>query len=112
MTRWAEDWDRIYTRGAGTLAISDCEDAGVCLALQRLEQMGRVDFKRLLILRTACNFIVPPTGVTAEASLFGETIADSSGVAYVPALEADYRVGSVVAAALLKDWEKYRDHAP
>jgi purine nucleoside permease len=112
MTRWAEDWDRIYTRGAGTLAISDCEDAGVCLALQRLDQMGRVDFKRLLILRTACNFIVPPTGVSAEGSLFGDTISDSSGVAYVPALEADYRVGSVVVAALLKDREKYRDHAP
>ena len=112
MARWAEDWDRIYTRGAGSLAISDCEDAGVCIALQRLDQMGRVDFKRLLILRTACNFIVPPAGVSAEGSLFGETISDSSGVAYVPALDADYRVGSVVVAALLKNWEKYRDHVP
>jgi purine nucleoside permease len=74
--------------------------------------MGRVDFKRLLILRTACNFIVPPAGVSAEGSLFGETISDSSGVAYVPALDADYRVGSVVVAALLKNWEKYRDHVP
>jgi|CZKI01.1.fsa_nt_gi purine nucleoside permease len=112
MTRWAEDWDRIYTRGAGLFAISDCEDAGVCIALQRLSQMGRADFNRLLILRTACNFTVPPTGVSAERSLFGDTISDSSGVAYVPALEADYRVGSVVASALLKNWEKYRDHAP
>jgi purine nucleoside permease len=66
MARWAEDWDRIYTRGAGKLAISDCEDAGVCIAMQRLAQMGRVDFNRLLILRTACNFTVPPAGVTAE----------------------------------------------
>ena len=74
--------------------------------------MGRADFNRLLILRTACNFTVPPTGVSAERSLFGDTISDSSGVAYVPALEADYRVGSVVASALLKNWEKYRDHAP
>jgi len=112
MTRWAEDWDRIYTRGSGSFAISDCEDAGVCIALQRLSQMGRVDFNRLLILRTACNFTVPPTGVSAEGSLFGDTISDSSGVAYIPALEADYRVGSVVVAALLQNWEHYRDHAP
>jgi len=112
MARWAEDWDRIYSRGAGSLAISDCEDAGVCLALQRLAQMGKVDFNRLLILRTACNFTVPPTGVTAAGSLFGETISDSSGVAYIPALEADYRVGSVVVLKLLQGWDRYRDQIP
>jgi purine nucleoside permease len=112
MARWAEDWDRIYTRGTGKLAISDCEDAGVCLALQRLALMGRVDFKRLLILRTACNFTVPPTGVTAARSLFGDTISDSSGVAYIPALEADYQVGSVVVLKLLEGWPRYRDQIP
>jgi purine nucleoside permease len=112
MARWAEDWDRIYTRGAGRLAISDCEDAGACIAFQRLAAMGRVDFNRLLILRTASNFTVPPTSVTAEKSLFGETLSDSSGVAYIPALEADYRVGSVVALKLLDGWAEYRDHVP
>jgi purine nucleoside permease len=112
MARWAEDWDRIYTRGAGRLAISDCEDAGACLAFQRLAQMGKIDFNRLLILRTACNFTVPPAGVTAARSLFGDTISDSSGVAYLPALEADYRVGSVVVLKLLEGWADYRDHVP
>jgi purine nucleoside permease len=112
MARWARDWDRIYTRGAGTLAISDCEDAGACLALQRLAQMGKVDFNRLLILRTACNFTVPPTGVTAERSLFGDTVSDSSGVAYIPALESDYRIGSVVVLKLLQGWDTYRDKVP
>jgi purine nucleoside permease len=74
--------------------------------------MGRVDFNRLLILRTACNFTVPPTGVTAEGSLFGDTISDSSGVAYLPALEADYRVGSVVVQKLVQGWAQYRDAVP
>ncbi len=112
MARWAEDWDRLYTRGAGRLAISDCEDAGACLAFQRLARMGKVDFSRLLVLRTACNFTVPPAGVTAAGSLFGDTISDSSGVAYLPALEADYRVGSVVVLELLRGWDHYRDHVP
>jgi purine nucleoside permease len=112
MTRWAEDWVKIYTRGKGALAISDCEDAGACLAFQRLAQMGKADFNRLLILRTACNFIVPPSGDTAAQSLFGDTISDSSGVAYVPALECAYRVGHVVTAALLKDRDTFRDHLP
>lgn len=101
MTRWAEDWVRLYTHGRGELTICDCEDQGVCLALRDLDRMGRADFGRLLILRTACNFVVPPPGVSAADSLFGATISDSAGVAYLPALEADYRVGSVVAAQLL-----------
>jgi len=112
MGRWAVDWDRIYTRGMGRLAISDCEDAGVCLAIQRLAQMHKVDFNRLLVLRTACNFIVPPTGVTAARSLFGDTISDSSGVAYLPALESDYRIGDAVVQKLLQGWTRYRDHVP
>jgi purine nucleoside permease len=112
MARWAADWDRIYTRGEGKLAISDCEDAGACIALHRLAKMGKVDFNRILILRTACNFTVPPTGVTAEKSLFGDTISDSSGVAYITALEADYRVGSVVVQKLLQDRDTYRDKVP
>jgi purine nucleoside permease len=55
---------------------------------------------------------VPPTGVSAERSLFGDTISDSSGVAYLPALEADYRVGSVVVQELLQGWDRYRDRVP
>ncbi|HZZ20934.1 MAG TPA: purine nucleoside permease [Opitutaceae bacterium] len=112
MARWAEDWDRIYTRGQGRLAISDCEDAGACIAFHRLAKMGKIDFNRILVLRTACNFTVPPTGVTAEKSLFGDTVSDSSGVAYITALEADYRVGIVVVEKLLADPAKYRDEIP
>jgi len=74
--------------------------------------MGRVDFNRLLILRTACNLTVPPSGVTPADSLFGDTISDSGGVAVLPALEADYRVGSVVVLELLQGWSKYRDNIP
>jgi purine nucleoside permease len=112
MMRWAEEWDKIYTRGKGTYAIADCEDAGMCLAFQRLAMMGKVDFNRLLILRTASNYSVPTKGVSATDGLFNETISDSGGTGYLPALEADYRVGSVVVAALLKDRDKYRDATP
>jgi purine nucleoside permease len=112
MTKWAEDWVKIYTHGKGALAICDCEDAGMCLAFQRLAMMGKVDFKRLLILRTASNFSTPTKGVNAVDGLFKETISDSGGTGYLPALEADYRVGSVVALALLKDQDKYHDATP
>lgn len=109
MTRWAEDWVRLYTRGTGALAIADCEDQGITLAIQELDRLGRVDAKRLLILRTASNFTLPPPGIAAEKYLFDD-LASSPG--YLPALEANYRVGSVVVSALLQNWERYKNQIP
>ena len=109
MTRWAEDWVRLYTGGAGSLAIADCEDQGIVLAMQELDRLGRVDAKRLLILRTASNFTMPPPGIAPEKYLFDD-LASSPG--YLPALEANYQVGSVVVAALLEHWEQYKTQVP
>jgi len=109
MAQWARDWVRLYTRGTGVLAISDCEDQGIVLAMSELDRLGKVNFGRLLILRTASNYVLPPKGVAAEKSLF-ENLADSPG--YVPALDANYRVGSVVVAAILKDWGRYEGSVP
>ena len=109
LNRWAEDWVRLYTRNAGSLFISDCEDQGVLLAIEQLGRLGRVDRNRLLILRAASNFTVPPPEIAPEKSLF-EGLANSPG--YLPALEANYRVGSVVVTTLLGHWDVYRDHVP
>ncbi len=109
MTKWAEDWVRLYTRGAGSLTIADCEDQGIVLAIQQLGRMGRVDSKRLLILRTASNFTMPPPGVAPEKFLFDD-LSGSPG--YLPALEANYEVGSVVVAKLLEGWEHFKDQVP
>jgi purine nucleoside permease len=112
MLQWARDWVHLYTRNTGNFMMSDCEDAGVCLALQRLERMGKVDFSRLLVLRCACNYVTPPPGMTPADGLFSHTVSESGGIAYLPALESCYRVGSVVSAALLRDWAKYQDQEP
>ena len=109
MTRWAEDWVRLYTRGSGSLAVSDCEDQGIVLAMQELDKLGRVDAKRLLVLRTTSNFVMPPPGVSAEKSLF-DNLASSPG--YLPALDANYKVGSVVVSAILQNWEQYKNQVP
>jgi purine nucleoside permease len=109
MTRWAEDWVRLYTRGKGSLAIADCEDQGILLAVQQLERLGRADSRRLLILRTVSNFTQPPAGVAPEKFLFDD-LASSPG--YLPALDANYQVGSVVVSALLKDWNRYENSVP
>jgi len=109
MTHWAEDWVRLYTRGSGALAIADCEDQGIMLAFEKLDRLGRVDSKRLLILRTASNFVEPPPGIAPEKYLFDD-LASSPG--YLPSLEANYRVGSVVVTELLKNWSRYQTQVP
>jgi purine nucleoside permease len=109
MTRWAEDWVRLYTRGTGALSIADCEDQGILLAMRELDRLGRVDAQRLLILRTASNFTVAPPGVTAREYLFDD-LANAPG--YLPALDANYRVGSVVVSALLDHWSQYETEVP
>ena len=109
MTRWAEDWVRLYTRGAGSLAIADCEDQGIMLAFQELDRLGRVDANRLLILRTASNFTMPPSGISAEKYLFDD-LASSPG--YLPALETNYRVGSIVVSNLLQNWDQFKNQIP
>jgi purine nucleoside permease len=112
MEKWARSWVSLYTRGKGTFTISDCEDAGVCIAFQALDRIGKVDFSRLLILRTTCNFVVPPPGSTAAEGLFGKTVSESSGTAYLPSLESNYRIGNVVVQELLSHWDTYRDKEP
>ncbi len=109
MNKWGEDWVSMYTRNAAPMVMSDCEDQGVCLAMAQLDRLHKVDFQRLLILRTASNYTVPGPGLTPEQSLF-DNLANSPG--YIPSLEADYRVGSVVTSELLKNWKKYGTNTP
>ena len=109
MTKWAEDWVRLYTRGTGALAIADCEDQGIVLAIQELGRLQRVDPNRLLILRTASNFTMPPPGIAPEKYLFDD-LASSPG--YLPALEANYQVGSVVVSKLLENWDQFENRTP
>jgi purine nucleoside permease len=109
MNHWGEDWVAMYTRNAAPMVMSDCEDQGVCLALQQLDRLHKIDFRRFLILRTASNFTVPSPGQTPNESLFNN-LANSPG--YLPSLEACYRVGSVVTAELVQNWARYRDQVP
>ena len=91
------------------MVMSDCEDQGVCLALAQLDRLHKIDFKRFLILRTASNYTVPAPRLTPDKSLF-DNLANTPG--YLPALDAGYKVGSVVTTELLKNWAKYKDAAP
>lgn len=106
MQQWADDWTKLYTKGQGSAAMTNMEDHGIANALTRLDALQKVDFSRVLFLRTGSNFSMPPAGQTAAESM----VAEYAGM--IPALEAAYRVGSPVVHALVRDWAKYSTTPP
>jgi purine nucleoside permease len=66
-----------------------------------------VDLKRVLVLRTASNYSMPPPGKSAVWSMTAEYPE-----AGIPALEAAYQVGNRVVQALMAGWSRYRDVIP
>ena len=106
MTQWASDWTRLWTDGKGDFAMSDMEDQGIAAALGRLSGIGRVNFQRVLFLRTASNYCMQAPKQDVNSSLHSEYAG------YIPSLEAAYRVGSRVTHELAAHWSEYRDNAP
>lgn len=110
MDQWAAAWMHYFTAGKGELATTAMEDTGTLQSLQFLAAAGRVDFGRVLVLRTVSNYDRQPRELTAAESLAREKLGTYSG--FLPALEADYRVAHVVVAALLEHWQTYGSRPP
>ncbi|HVA94496.1 MAG TPA: purine nucleoside permease [Candidatus Dormibacteraeota bacterium] len=102
MDRWANDWTRYYTGGQGNYMISAMEDSGTMQALTFLNHAGRVDLKRVLVLRTVSNFDRQAPGTTAAESLKSLFNRKYSGI--IPALDAAERVGDVVVRNIVEHW--------
>jgi purine nucleoside permease len=103
-TAWARDWVRIWTDGQGGLAMTDGEDQAVLDTLQLFAKSGRVDARRVLVLRTASNYSREGDG-EMQAIKFAEG-GLTAGV------EAAYRVGSPVVRALVTGWDRYATELP
>ncbi len=110
MDAWANDWVKYYTRGSGNYMISAMEDSGTMQALTFLNQAGRVDLRRILVLRAASNYDRPPKDVSAAENL--KVMHDGGYSAYLPALDNAERVGDRVVRYLVDHWTECRDHIP
>jgi purine nucleoside permease len=106
---WANQWVRFWTHGEGNFVMTAMEDSGTLLALSYLHPTGRVDKNRVLVLRTASNYSMPPPGVSAAENMQKEN-EGYSGLG--ESVEAAYRVGSVVVLEIVKHWSRYRTHIP
>lgn len=105
-TVWARDWVKLWTDGKGEFSTTAMEQAAYVGTLQRMAAKGFVDFNRVLMLRSASNYCLPPAGQD-----FLKTIGDES-LGTAPAFEAAYRAGSVVVHELLQNWPRYETQIP
>ena len=106
---WANDWVDYWSEGEGEFVTSAMEDTGTMQALTWLTRAGRADRDRLLVLRTASNYTMPPPGIDAATNL----LAENEGYAGLEAsLESAFLIGSKVVDALLANWDTYRGRTP
>jgi purine nucleoside permease len=108
LSEWSAWWVSQWTEGKGEYCMSADEEGGIFTALQRLDEAGRVDMRRMMVLRVATDFDRQYPGQTAEASLAS---ALDSTFGFV-GLENIYRVGSPVVREILGNWERWRDGPP
>lgn len=96
---WAEHWFRYWTDGRSRFVTSAMEDTGSLHALAQLDLMGRADAHRVLVLRAASNFTMPPEGGDAVQNLVADAEPNYPGMA--AALENLGLVGGAVLEAWL-----------
>ncbi len=108
MGEWANAWTSYYTKGKGNYMVCAMEDSGTLQALKFLNQAGRADMKRVLVLRTVSNYDREPPGGNVVDSL--KSMVSGNYSAYLPALEAAEIVGDKVVRDLVEHWAERGNH--
>ena len=111
---WAERWVEFWTHEKGRFVTATMEDAGTLRALTQLATAQRIDWDRILLLRSASNFTMQaPDGMTPRQSLRGENERDGNLFpGYIPSLRSLQRVGSKVIHEIIKNWEHFKNTPP
>lgn len=102
----ARSWVKLMTDGLGTYCTTQQEDSASLEALRRGATSGRLDFRRIAVLRIAANFDRPAPGQSAVESLR----AKSGGFAI--AVENLRRVAEPLVRDIEKDWGEWEVGVP
>ncbi|QDH25987.1 purine nucleoside permease [Neokomagataea tanensis] len=111
MNAWAERWVNYWTEGKGVMATTAEEDLGFMQALATEAPTGRVDMRRILVLRTASNYDMPSPGLSAASMLETES-QETAYPGLAASIEATYKVGGPVVREIVKNWDKYKNNTP
>jgi purine nucleoside permease len=104
-----ERWVKYWTGGTGRFVMTGMEDTGVVRAVDVLGRLGRADPRRVMILRTASNYTLPPPTMTVADSLKAES-QELTGLR--ASLDAAHLLGSKVANEIAGHWDRYRANVP
>jgi purine nucleoside permease len=110
LNEWARAWVKYWTDEKGQYFTTAMEDTGTMQALTNLAKAGRADLNRVLVLRTASNFDSPPPGITAAQDLADQETGQYS--AYIPSLDAAFKVGNRVVSEIVDHWDVYEKKTP
>ncbi len=110
MDEWANAWTRYYTGGKGNFMIAGMEDTGTLQALTFLNQAGRVDLNRVLVLRTVSNYDLEAPGTTPAESL--KSMVSGKFAAYMESLDAAEIVGDKVVRNIVEHWAERENSIP
>ncbi|KAI0028393.1 purine nucleoside permease [Vararia minispora EC-137] len=89
----------VFTNGSGTYCTTQQEDNGVLEALLRGALAGRVDFGRIIEMRTGSDFDRPAPGMTAADNLF-----NGADAGFEAALLNIHTAGVKVIEGIIMNW--------
>jgi purine nucleoside permease len=108
--RWANDWVKYFTAGAGNFMVAGMEDTGTLQSLTFLGQAGRIDIHRVLVLRTISNFDQQAPGTSAADSI--QQITAGRYAAYMESLNAAQQVADKVVRDIIAHWPERKAAIP
>jgi purine nucleoside permease len=106
----AREWTKLLSDGGATYCTTQQEDNATYNALARSAAAGRLDLKRLAVLRTASNFDRPYPGQSAHASLMASTTGATGG--FVPATRNLALAGGALVRDIVARWPQWREAVP
>ena len=103
---WATRWTALLTDGKGVHCTTQQEDNATFEALRRGSVAGRLDLKRVAVLRTAANFDRPAPGQTPYESL------NTKSGGFAPAQANLYLAAWPLVHEIVTHWPAWRDGVP
>jgi purine nucleoside permease len=103
---WASKWTSLLTEGKGNYCTTQQEDNAVFEALKRGANAGRLDLKRVAVMRTASNFERPHAGQSALDSL------NTKSGGYPAATANLYNAAWPVVSDIVSNWAQWQDGVP
>ena len=111
LNQWANDWVSYWTKGQGNFVTSGMEDTGSYQSMTYLDNAGKVDKTRFLVLRTASNYSMPPDNISALDNLKAEG-GENGYAGMQSSLESAYTVGSKVVDTIVANWAQFKTTMP